>query len=163
VEAPIRATLRSYHSGFPVKLVAAHTALDQALWMRRIAARLLTVFGLLALALAAVGVYGITAHLVTRRTGEIGVRMAMGACPVDVMELVMRQCVTLILPALGLGAVASFVLARGFQKMLYGVSETDLESYLVTAILLAAVALIASYLPARRVTRLAPVMALRQE
>lgn len=81
----------------------------------------------MALALAAVGVYGITAHLVTRRTGEIGVRMAMGACPVDVMELVMRQCVTLILPGLGIGTVLSFGLARAFQKMLYGVSETDLE------------------------------------
>lgn len=163
LERPIAETIRAYRRDFPVKLMTASAAIENELWSQRIAARLLAVFALMALALAAVGVYGITANLVTRRTGEIGVRMAMGACPIDVMELVMRQCVTLIVPGLGIGAVLSFALARGFQKMLYGVSEMDLEPYLATAILLAAVALLASYLPARRVTRLAPLMALRQE
>ena len=127
------------------------------------AAALLTIFGLMALALASIGVYGVTAHLISRRTGEIGVRMAMGACPVDVMALILRQAVTLIFPGLAIGAVASFALARFFQGLLFGVNETDLEPYLVTSLLLALVALAASYLPARRAIKMHPVMALREQ
>jgi predicted permease len=147
-----------------VEVVPIRASIEDALWAPRMGAGLLAVFGLLALALASVGVYGVTAQMVSRRTGELGVRVAMGACPVDVMELVLRQCLTLILPGLAIGAVAAFVLARFcFQDLLYGVSETDLEPYLAASVLLAAVALAASYLPARRAVGLQPVMALREQ
>jgi predicted permease len=163
IRDPLVRALRAFHRELPVELVPASKAVPEELWAPRAAASLLAAFGVMALLLAAIGVYGVTAHLVTRRTGEIGVRMAMGACPVDVMELVLSQCVRLILPGLAIGILISFGLARMFGDMLFGVSQMDLEAYLVTSILLAVVALLASYLPARRVTRIAPMLALRHE
>lgn len=160
---PLVRELSAFRPDLPVELVTASKAVPEELWAPRATASLLTVFGLMALILAAIGVYGITAHLVTRRTGEIGVRMAMGACPVDVMELVLSQCIRLILPGLAIGIVISFGLVRLFGNMLFSVSQMDLEAYLFTSILLAVVALLASYLPARRVTRMAPMLALRHE
>lgn len=163
VQPAFERELRKLRSDLPVELVLASKAVPEELWAPRATASLLAIAGILALILAAIGVYGITAHLVTRRTGEIGVRMAMGACPVDVMELVLSQCVRLILPGLAIGIVVSFGIARLFGNMLFSVSQMDLEAYLFTSILLAVVALLASYVPARRVTRMTPMLALRHE
>ena len=90
--------------------------------------------------------------------------MALGACPVDVVDLLLRQVVRLILPGLAIGAVASFLVARFVpQQMLYGVNDTVLDPFLVAPFVLALVALLASYLPVRRVIRAQPVIALRQQ
>ncbi|MCC6341394.1 MAG: ABC transporter permease [Bryobacterales bacterium] len=161
----IAAEMKRFRPDLPaVEVTPIRTSIEESLWAPRMGAGLLAVFGLLALALASVGVYGVTAQMISRRTGEMGVRMAMGACPVDVMELVLRQCFTLILPGLALGSVAAFVLARFcFQNLLYGVSEMDLEPYLAASVLLAVVALAASYLPARRALGLQPLTALREQ
>ena len=157
--------VKAHHPDLPTPdITPIGQAVDRALWAPRMAAALLTIFGLLALALASVGVYAVTKHMVSQRTAELGVRMAMGACPVDVMELILRQCLTLVLPGLAIGCVASFALARFFfEGLLFNVKETDLEPYLVTSLILAMVALAASYLPARRAIRMQPVLALREQ
>jgi predicted permease len=159
----IGAGLKGFQSELPAaEIVPLAERIREQLWAPRMAAALLTVFGLLALALASIGVYGVTQHLITVRTGEIGVRMAMGASAGDVLEIVLRQGLNLILPGLAIGAVASFALAHTFNDLLFRVSETDIEPYLAGSLLLALVALIATYLPARRAVRMPPAVALRE-
>jgi putative ABC transport system permease protein len=136
---------------------------DGALYTERLAAALLTLFGLLALSLAAVGIYGVLSYAVTERTREMGVRLALGARPRDLIKLVVRQGVTLTLTGLFIGVGASFALTRLIAKLLYGVSATDPLTFVVTPLLLAGVALLACWLPARRATRVDPLVALRYE
>jgi predicted permease len=136
---------------------------SNSLYASRMAATLLTVFGLLALGLAAVGLYGVMAYAVARRTREIGVRMALGAQDTDVLRQALLEGMRLatIGLALGLGgAVAATRLAKGF---LYDVTTTDPVSFAGAAILLAGVALLANYLPARRASRIDPMVALRYD
>ncbi len=159
----IGSELKAFHGELPAaEAVPLAARIREELWAPRMAGALLTVFGLLALALASIGVYGVTQHLITVRTGEIGMRMAMGASAIDVLEIVLRQGLTLILPGLAIGSVASFALAHTFNNLLFRVSETDIEPYLAGSMLLALVALIATYLPARRAVKMPPAIALRE-
>jgi putative ABC transport system permease protein len=139
---------------------------DQALWAPRMGASLLGMFGLLALALAAVGVHGVMSYSVTQRTQEIGIRMALGARPGDVIRLVLRQAMFIvgIGAAVGLGGtfVATFLAERFLTEVLF-VKAGDPLAFLGTASLLAGVALFACYLPARRASRIDPLIALRYE
>jgi len=123
----------------------------------------LTLFGALALVLAAVGLYGVLAYVVTQRTQELGVRIALGAARRDVLALVVRQ--GLLVAALGIviGAGAALVSGRVVASLLYGISPTSVEVLGGAAGVLFAVALVASYLPARRATRVDPMVALRYE
>ncbi|MBS1829421.1 MAG: ABC transporter permease [Acidobacteria bacterium] len=163
--AALAAAVRAFHPELPKpEVTPVLDAIEDSLWAPRMAATLLSVFGVLALILASVGVYAITAQMVTQRSAELGVHMAMGACPVDVAGLILRQCFTLILPGLAIGSVVSFAIGHFLLRdLVYGVSQTDLEPYIVTSLLLSLVALTAIYLPARRVIRLEPAMALRQQ
>jgi len=136
---------------------------DGTLYTERLAAALLTLFGLLALSLATVGIYGVLSYAVTERTREMGVRLALGARPCDLLRLVVEQGLTLTLIGLVIGVGASFALTRLIAKLLYGVSATDPIIFVVIPLLLTFVALLACWIPARRATRVDPLMALRYE
>ncbi|MBO0859738.1 MAG: ABC transporter permease [Chloracidobacterium sp.] len=136
---------------------------DGALYTERLTAALLTLFGLLALSLAAVGIYGVLSYAVTERTREMGVRLALGARPRDLIELVVRQVLTLTLAGLVIGVGASFALTRLIAKLLYGVSANDPLTFVVIPLLLIVVALLSCWIPARRTTRVDPLAALRYE
>ena len=120
-------------------------------------------FGILALILAAIGIYGVLAYTTRQRTHEIGIRMALGAEPRDVLRLVLRQGLTLAVLGLAIGLAASFVLTRALSSELFGVTATDPLTFTAVAILLLAVALLACFIPARRAMRTDPMVALRYE
>ena len=132
-------------------------------WSRAVNAGLFLTFAVIALLLAAIGLYAVIAHSVSRATQEIGVRIALGATSRDIRFLVLRQGMLPVVMGLGLGLVASLAFNRLLQSQLFSVSSTDPATYAVTSIVLIAVALLACLIPARRAMRVDPVVALRHE
>ena len=158
-----RAILHNFDPDVPVKFSTFAEEMGGWLADRRFLLLLVGVFAGAALALAAVGLYGVVAFSVTRRTQEIGIRMALGAQRGDVMRLVVGEGAKLALGGVAIGIVASLAITRLLSSLLFGVSATDPITFVAVAVLLAAVALLASYIPARRAMRFDPNTALRYE
>jgi putative ABC transport system permease protein len=129
----------------------------------RVTAALVSIFGVVALALAAVGIYGVVAYSVTERTREFGVRLALGARGTDVIRLVVGQGVTPVLVGLVIGLGGAWAVSRVLASLLFGIGTNDPLTFAFVAVFLGAVALTAAYLPARRATRVDPLTALRSE
>ena len=168
--ASVRGVVREIEPNLPVTNVKSQVEqADETLRMERLFAKLLTLFALLAQQLAAIGLFGVLAYTVSQRTHEIGIRMALGADRANVLKMIVRQGMTLALLGVILGLVGAYVLTKyleswiSLSKMLFGVKVSDPLTYGLIAVLLTVVALIACYIPARRATKVDPLVALRYE
>jgi predicted permease len=160
----VQQTIRSIDRGLPISGV---TTLDEqvarSLANQRLVAQLCTFFGLLAVLLSSIGIYGLMSYVVSRRTNEIGIRMAVGAARANVRWLVMRELLFLVAIGIGIGIPAALAGDRLIASMLFGVKSTDPSSLLTAVALLLTVAVFAGYVPARRASRVDPMEALRCE
>jgi putative ABC transport system permease protein len=127
------------------------------------AVTILVIFAALALLLAALGIYGVMSYLVAQRTNEIGIRMALGANRNDVMNLILKQGITLAIVGVLIGILASFALTRLMSDLLFGVSPTDPATFIIIPLILVVVAFASCFLPARSATKVNPIVALRYE
>jgi ABC-type antimicrobial peptide transport system permease subunit len=132
-------------------------------WGPRVAAGMATTFGVLALLLATMGLYSVMMYVVSQRTREIGIRMALGAGVRDVLRMIVSQGMRMVMIGLVLGLTGAFALTRVFASLLLGVGTTDPLTFIGVAVLLVLIALLACWIPARRATRVDPLVALRQE
>jgi len=130
---------------------------------RKFTMTLLTIFAGIAIALASIGLYGVMSYSVSQRTREMGIRMALGAQRRDVLQLVIRRGMLLTMVGVGLGLAGSFGLTRLISSLLFGVSATDIGTFGAVSSLLSVIALLACWLPARRASRIDPIVALRTE
>lgn len=146
---------------FEVKTFEEHMRF--ALFPSRVAASVLGIFGMIALLLAAMGIYGVTSYAVAQRTHEIGIRMALGATVIDVLKLMLSHGLKLTVIGVCFGLIGAYVVTGAITSLLYGVSATDPVTFVFVSLMLIAVALLACYLPARRATRVDPLVALRYE
>lgn len=161
---PLRELVHSIDKDQPVEnFRTMEEVVSRSVAQPRFLTIILSVFATLALALAAVGIYGVVAFSVTQRTHEMGIRMALGAQPDDIMRLVLRDGLSLALIGLAAGLVGSFAVTRVISGMLYQVSATDPITFTLISLLLTGVALAASFIPARRAMKVDPMVALRYE
>jgi putative ABC transport system permease protein len=165
--AMMSAIREQVHALEPDALVFRGKTLDQylsvTLGQPRFSALLLTVFAGLAMLLAMIGLYGAVAYAVSQRTNEIGIRMALGAVPSSVLRLVLGRGLILALTGCAIGLAGAMLLTRLMNSLLFGVSATDPATFAGVVILMAGVAVVACYIPARRALRVDPMVALRYE
>jgi ABC-type antimicrobial peptide transport system permease subunit len=149
--------------GRVLEVTTLRAQVDASIAGERLVTTVSTVFGLLALVLAAVGLYGVISYSVTRRTNEIGIRMALGASPSEVLRLVLRETLLLITIGIAIGVPAALAGKRLIESQLYGVDPADPLAFTGAAVVLLVVALAAAYIPARRASRVDPMVALHYE
>jgi putative ABC transport system permease protein len=161
---PVRSEVSALNKNMPVSEVATmEKLLADSVAQKRFSMFLLTAFAAVALLLAAVGIYGVISYSVTQRTQELGLRMAFGAKPRHIRNLIVGQGAKLALVGVGVGLVAALLLTRVLAALLYGVSATDPTVFGGLAILLVGVSLLACFIPARRATKIEPMTAMRYE
>jgi putative ABC transport system permease protein len=162
--APLRNAVAALDKNLAVSnLRTMEDLTSQSIGQERFTLLLFGVFAALALLLAAAGIYGVMSYSVAQRTHEMGIRMALGAQTKDVLKLVLREGMTLILLGATIGVTAAIALTRLMEKLLFGVKPTDPVTFVGVPILLGLIALLACYLPARRATKVDPMIALRYE
>ncbi len=160
----VQAAVAALDTGMPifdVKTFEEHIGVS--LFLQRMAATLLSIFGLLALSLAALGLYGVMAYSVSQRTRELGIRISVGAKQRDVLRLILGQTLTLAAIGMAGGLVTAIAVTRFAANLLYGISPADPVTFILIAVLLLFVSLVAGYFPARRATKIDPMIALRSE
>jgi len=162
--ASVRSAIQSVDPDQPLFSVRTmETIVSASMAQKRFATFLLGIFAIVAMLLASIGIYGVMSYSVSQRTHEIGIRMALGASAQDVLRLVVGRGMLLAVIGVALGLVAAFWATRAMSSLLFGVTTTDTMTFVLIPIALAAVASVASYLPARRATRVDPMSALRNE
>ena len=159
----MRETVRSLDSQLPLKFRTLDQVFSSSLDQRRFSLVIFGVFGVVALVLAAMGIYGVTAYAVTQRTREIGIRMALGAQIGDVLKLVLRYAMSLVVIGTLVGLAGAYAITRVMSSLLFQVTPTDLLTFISVPIVLLLVALIASLIPARRATKVDPLITLKAE
>jgi predicted permease len=164
VMATVRNEIQQLARTLPITNVQTMSQImRQGLWPARMAASLLGILGLLALLLASIGIYGVMSYAVSQRNREIGIRMALGARQSEVLNLFMKQGLTLVAVGIVIGLVLAGLMSQAIASLLYDLSPVDLQTFSLTTLVLAAVALLASFIPARRATSVDPVVVLRYE
>jgi putative ABC transport system permease protein len=162
--AAVRSEVWAVDKDQPVSnITTMNEILSSSVAKQRFNTLLLGIFAAVALVLAAVGIYGVISYSVTQRTREIGIRMALGATSRDVLGLVVGQGFALVSIGVVTGLVSAFVLTRLMESLLFGVSATDPLTFIAISAVLVAVAMLASYIPARKATKVDPMVALRYE
>jgi ABC-type antimicrobial peptide transport system permease subunit len=160
----VRGEVQSLDKVLPVfDFTTLREAVGTTLNQQKLYATLIGSFALVALVLAAIGIYGVISYSAARRTHEIGIRMALGAERSDVLKMVVGQGIHLTLSGLAVGLPVALGLTRFLKSLLYGVSPNDAATFVLGAVVLGSVALLACYLPARRATKVDPIVALRYE
>jgi putative ABC transport system permease protein len=145
------------------KIRTVESLIERSVADRKFLLALMTVFAGLALALTIIGLYGVISYLVNQRRQEIGIRMALGAQTGDILRMILKQGMTIVATGVAIGLFAAWLLTRLISNLLYQVSATDPLTFAAIGLLLIAVAFLACYLPARRATKVDPLMALRYE
>lgn len=163
VVAALRRVLQEVDTGQPVEIAALTEFVDANIAETRFQTRLISTFSILALFLAAIGIYGVLAYAVTERTREIGIRMALGAKKSDVVFMLLKRTLLLVMAGVAIGGCGSFALTRVLGKFLFEVKPNDPATFLSVAAILALTGTIAGLLPAQRASRVNPVVALRSE
>jgi putative ABC transport system permease protein len=161
--AAVRETVQRLDNRAAIGMRTLENVVSRSTWKRRNFALLLGVLGAVALLLAAMGIYGVITYLVAQRTREMGIRLALGAQRRDLLKLVLGQGLTLTMIGVTAGLALALALTRFISSLLFGVGANDPITFVAIALLLAGVALIASYLPARRAMKVDPITALRHD
>jgi putative ABC transport system permease protein len=159
----MRQVVRSLDSQLPVNFKTLDQVFASSLDQRRFSLVIFGVFGCVALLLAAMGIYGVTSYAVAQRTQEIGIRIALGARMSDVLKLVLGSGMSLVLIGAALGVAGAFAATRVMSNLLFGVAPTDFATFTAVVVVLVVVAFVACFIPARRATKVDPLVALRYE
>jgi ABC-type antimicrobial peptide transport system permease subunit len=159
----LNSSLAEFNSGLDVNFQVFRTMVQESLLRERLMATLSGFFGLLALLLASIGLYGLLSYGVASRTNEIGIRMALGAGKRNVLSLILREALLLVVIGVAIGVPAVLYLGRFASTLLFELSPKDPASLVLASTVLLVVALLAAYLPARRATKVDPLVALRDE
>jgi ABC-type antimicrobial peptide transport system permease subunit len=160
----LRAAVKSVDSELPLdEVYTMEEVISRSTAARRLNLTLLGAFAVIALVLSTAGLYGVISYTISQRTRELGIRMALGAQPSDVVKLVMRQGALLAALGVGAGLVGAFGLSRLLERLIYGVSTQDPLTFGSLALLMGAVALLATWMPARRASRVDPIIAIKSD
>jgi len=163
VASAVRQAIWSYEKNQPIEMMTLTSATERQIEQPKFFTTLLAAFAGLALLLAAIGIYGVISYNVHQQIREIGIRMALGAQPSQVLGMVLGGALSMTAIGLAIGLVISLLASRSLGSLLFGVTSTDAMSYAVMSVILMTIAMIASYLPARRATKVDPMVALRYE